>query len=139
MLTVDSSLENIPLISKYVKEIAKDFFSVTQLAEIEQAVSEAINNCIKHAYGYSDQHQITVQCTLLNNRLLIEIIDQGKPFDVRHLEEINTDFDYDPLDIINLPESGLGLKIIKNYMDEVSYQRKDGNNHWSYYKILFTD
>ncbi|SJM92444.1 ATP-binding protein [Crenothrix polyspora] len=134
MLTVDSNLENIQLISNYVKEIAKDCFNIAQLMEIEQAVIEAVNNCVKHAYGYSDQHPITIQCNLLDNNLLIEIIDEGKPFDVRCLDELNADFDFDPLDIANLPESGLGLKIIKIYMDKVSYHREDNKNRWLFKK-----
>lgn len=134
MLTVDSSLENIPLISHYVKETAKNFFSEVQLLEIEQAISEAVNNCIEHAYEYSDRHSITLNCTMLDNGLLIEMCDQGKPFDIRCLEDVNTEFDFDPIDIENLPEGGLGLKIIKTYMDNVGYRRENSKNYWYFTK-----
>ena len=138
LLTVDSRPENVPLVCASIKEMAAEFFSVDKLSEIEQAVAETVNNCIEHAYGGSVDRQITINYVLSNSHLLIEITDQGKAFDPTHLKNLDIGFDYDPLDINNLPEGGFGLKVIKSCMDEVDYRREDGKNHWSLTKFRST-
>lgn len=138
-LTIDSRPENVPLACTCVKELVTKFFPVDKLLEIEQALAETVNNCIEHAYSGSEDQQITINYAISNNRLFIEIIDQGKQFDSEHLKNLNTDFDYDPLDINNLPEGGFGLKVIKSCMDEVNYYREDGKNHWSLTKHCITN
>lgn len=137
-LTIDSRPENVPLVGSCAKGMAAEFFSLDKLAEIEQALAETVNNCIEHAYSGSEDHQIAVNYTLSGDRLCIEIIDQGKQFDPERLNNLDADFDYDPLDINNLPEGGFGLKVIKSCMDEVNYRREDGKNHWSLTKFRAT-
>ena len=137
-LTIDSRPENVPLACACVKELVTEFFPIDKLLEIEQALAETVNNCIEHAYSGSEDQQITINYAISNDRLLIEIIDQGKQFDPERLKNLNTDFDYDPLDIDSLPEGGFGLKVIKSCMDEVNYQREDGKNHWSLTKLRTT-
>jgi serine/threonine-protein kinase RsbW len=137
-LTIDSRPENVPLVGSCAKEMAAEFFSVDKLSEIEQALTETVNNCIEHAYSGSEDRQITINYALSNDRLSIEIIDQGKQFDPERLNNLDTDFDYDPLDINNLPEGGFGLKVIKSCMDEVNYRREDDKNHWSLTKFRST-
>lgn len=130
-LTIDSRPENVPLVGACVKEMADGYFSVAKLTEIEQAVTETVNNCIEHAYSGSQEQQIVINCGLLEDCLVIEIIDQGKQLNSECLMNMTTDFNYDPDDIDNLPEGGLGLKIIKSYMDKVNYRRENDHNHWS--------
>lgn len=130
-LTIDSRPENVQLVGICSKQIASDLFSVAEVAEIEQAIVEAVNNCIEHAYFGNDEGQISIKFTLSKYSLLAEIIDQGKQFDPNCLTKLNDGYDYDPLDIDNLPEGGFGLKVIKSCMDEVNYCRKDAKNYWS--------
>lgn len=135
-LTIDSCPTHVPLVGVCAKEMAVDYFSVDHLSEIEQALVELVNNCIEHAYSGQNGCQITVQYMLENDRLVIKVTDQGKQFDPKRLENLDADFDYDPLDIDNLPEGGFGLKIIKSCMDEVLYNRINGNNQWSLTKYI---
>jgi serine/threonine-protein kinase RsbW len=129
-LTIDSRPENVPLVGACAKELAGDLFSAEKLSEIEQALTEAVNNCIEHAYCGSEEFQIIIKYVLSNDCLLIEITDQGKQFDADYLKNLNTEFNYDPYNIDDLPEGGFGLKVIKTYMDEVDYRRENGKNYW---------
>jgi serine/threonine-protein kinase RsbW len=129
-LTIDSRPENVPLVCSSIIEMAAEFFSVDKLTEIEQAVAETVNNCIEHALCGSEGYQITINCELLNDRLFIEITDEGKQFDSERLNNLNTGFDYDPRDIPGLPEGGFGLSVLKSCMDIVNYRREGGKNHW---------
>ncbi|MGR9087184.1 MAG: ATP-binding protein [Gammaproteobacteria bacterium] len=129
-LTISSLPENARLAGYCAREIADEAFDAVALAEIEQAVVEAVNNCIEHACAESDQQQIAIGFWLHQDRLCVEIVDQGHAIDPEWLEDLNVDFDFDPSDLSNLPEGGMGLKIVKKCMDEVSYRNVDCLNRW---------
>ena len=92
--------------------------------EIEICLVEALNNIVKHAYKEDFSQSIKINVIIEDQSLSLELIDQGcsrKEFKKPTLE-------YDPEDIDNLPEGGMGLYIIDQLMSEISYQIKDGSN-----------
>jgi anti-sigma regulatory factor (Ser/Thr protein kinase) len=92
-------------------------------------VVESVNNVIKHAYDNKPGHQIEVTFTLYPNRLTFEICDAGKKMDSRYLPQKGSpSFEFDPNDLNNLPEGGMGLSIINEIMDQVVYTTSDGIN-----------
>ena len=127
-LTIVRNLENSRLVGLCAREIACRTFNDEALAEIELATVEAVNNCIEHACAGSDKHQIIIEFLLSDDRLSIEMIDQGQAIEPEWLNHLNANFDDADLD--NLSEGGRGLKIVKSCMDEVSYQNRDERNRW---------
>jgi serine/threonine-protein kinase RsbW len=75
------------------------------------AFGEAFNNVVLHAYG-SEGGDLEIEIEPADDRLTIRLIDYGKAFDFDSVQ--------DP-DLDNLPESGLGIYIIRACMDSVSY------------------
>lgn len=134
-LTIAGRPDNIPLAGLCGKEFASCFFPTEKLIEIEQALVETINNCVEHAYADSDGAPIKIEFKLLKDRLLIEVTDHGKQFLSNRLVQADSAFDFDPEDIDNLPEGGMGLMIIKSCMDDVSYHRNEGTNFWRLTKL----
>ena len=99
---------------------------------VEICLTEALNNVIKHAYHGVTRYGIDINIRKNEKCLEIEIIDTGDPrtkFEVPKLE-------YDPSDIENLPESGMGLYIIDQLMDEVNYITLNGKNFFTLKKWL---
>lgn len=133
-LTITSHLENARLVGLCVREIASRAFNEAAQAEIELAVVETVNNCIEHACAGSDKHPIAIEFLLSDDRLSIEMIDQGQAIQPEWLNQLNANFDDADLD--NLSEGGRGLKIVKSCMDEVSYQHRDGRNRWLLIKYI---
>jgi serine/threonine-protein kinase RsbW len=129
-LTIINNVENARLAGLCAKEIASQSFDKESVSEIELAVVEIVNNCIEHACADTNKHQIFIEFWLTEDSLTIEIMDQGKAIDLAWLDNLNTNFDFDPDDLENLPEGGMGLKIVKNCMDEVSYQNLNEQNRW---------
>jgi Anti-sigma regulatory factor (Ser/Thr protein kinase) len=132
-LIFTSDLKNSRLAGLCANEIASELFDEASLAEIELAVVEIVNNCIEHAYAGSDQHKIVVKFCLNEDRLSVEIIDRGKAIEPEQLEifngDVDLDFDFDCSDIEGLPEGDMGLKIVKNCMDVVTFKNANGYNH----------
>jgi len=87
----------------------------TFIHDVELAVGEACTNAVKYCTAaYPEDIPVQV-CFELNDKELIVIIkDRNEPFD----------FDNIPLpDFENFPESGYGIYIMKEKMDEVRYER----------------
>lgn len=79
------------------------------------ATMEAVNNCIKHAYGGSGGRPIVLSITSHSDEITIEIRDQGLPMSVDVME---------PRAMPDAEaESGRGWPIIQQWTDAVAYRR----------------
>jgi len=76
------------------------------------AFSEAINNVILHSYG-SEDGELEIEIESSADRLTIRVMDYGKQYDPAAVPEPDLD---------SLPESGLGVFIMRSFMDDVTYQ-----------------
>jgi serine/threonine-protein kinase RsbW len=124
-LTIDSNLDNVPLIATTVNKLCSFIpLSDVESYQIEVCVVEAVNNAIKHAYLNERGHEVEVIFTLYTNKLIIDICDVGRVME----HENQPCLDFDPTDINNLPESGMGLFIIDSIMDELTYRTQQGKN-----------
>lgn len=81
-------------------------FCLEGIEDIKVAVSEACTNAIKHSLD----NRFSVEYTIFENGLTIQITDSGKGYDVEAVSKPNLE---EP------KESGLGLFIIQSLMDEV--------------------
>ncbi len=100
---------------------------------VEISLTEALNNVIKHSYQNSDSKHIEVVISKNTNLIEIAIIDEGEPRKNLEIKEL----DFDPHDIMNLPESGMGLYIIKQLMDELNYYSRNGKNYFTLKKWIY--
>ena len=95
--------------------------SVSEIGEIKTAVSEAVTNCIVHAYrGTQGKIELVVRA-MENNILYIKIRDKGCGIeDVKKAME--------PL-YTSAPEeerAGLGFAVMESFMDKVSVRSSPG-------------
>ena len=79
--------------------------------EVVSAFGEAFNNACKHA-GHKGSGELEIEIDLGSDSITIRISDYGTGFRMEDVPE--PDFE-------SLPESGMGLFIIRSFMDEVSY------------------
>jgi len=80
--------------------------------QVVTAVSEAFNNIVLHAYAGREDGIIEMNIRTGRNHISVELRDFGDSFDPNEIPEPDLD---------RLPESGLGMFIIKELMD-VSYR-----------------
>jgi serine/threonine-protein kinase RsbW len=92
---------------KLVRDGADDFYN-----EVISAFSEALNNVILHAYGSKGGGELEIEIEPSDDRVTIRLMDYGKPFDPASVP--------DP-DLDALPESGIGVFIMRSFMDDISY------------------
>ena len=90
--------------------------SIEEIADIKTAVSEAVTNCIIHAYE-EKEGIIYVTCTLKNREVTVEVKDNGIGIE-------NIDMAKEPL-YTSKPElerSGMGFTIMDSFMDEMKIE-----------------
>jgi serine/threonine-protein kinase RsbW len=124
-LVIESALENVPLVGLSVNNICRHAnFSEAVSSQIDLCVVEAVTNCVKHAYNQMPGHKVEVDISLYDDRISFSISDHGE-----HMEIFQTPrLEFDPEDVEHLPEGGMGLYIIHQTMDEVSYKTEAGKN-----------
>ncbi|MGZ8216234.1 ATP-binding protein [Methylomagnum sp.] len=119
------------LIGICIRHISALAFPPEECSAIELAVVEAVNNAIEHAYGEAEEGKITVSYSLSEDGAVIEIIDRGRGMASHLLADKGNPLEFDPEDIDNLPERGMGIWLIRSCMDSAAYHSGGDCNRWT--------
>ena len=84
---------------------------------------ELLSNIISYAYTDDDEHEIDIKVELSGDRLIVTISDDGIPYNPFSTATPDTSLSVEEREI-----GGLGIHLVRNLMEEVSYQRKTGRN-----------
>jgi serine/threonine-protein kinase RsbW len=96
-----------------LREIADDV-----MADLKLALTEAVSNSVRHAYGPGGDGHVEVTYELQPDRLAIEIVDDGDGFDPDEAPSFGGGDE--------LSEGGLGIAIIRTIADEFDIQSQLG-------------
>ena len=90
--------------------------TIEEIADIKTSVSEAVTNCIIHAYP-DNEGLVRVHSKLYENEIEIEISDTGEGIE-------NIDEAREPLYTTkgNLERSGMGFTIMESFMDSLKVE-----------------
>lgn len=86
-------------------------------------LDELLSNTIKYGLSGVEGGWITVEAELQPDRLLLTLIDNGKPFN-----PLGSAVPDVTLSVEERPIGSLGIHLVRQLMDEVNYQRRDDNN-----------
>jgi len=93
------------------------------LFEINLGLDELFTNIISYGFEDKSEHQIRFSLAKDEETLVVQVEDDGKPFNP--LEAAGPAVS-DDLDSINI--GGLGIHLVKKMMDDIHYQRVKGRN-----------
>jgi sigma-B regulation protein RsbU (phosphoserine phosphatase) len=123
-LKITNELKNIDVANDSFNEFAEAVdIGMRVSLKINMCFDDLLNNIISYAYSDEGVHEIEIVAVLVNNKLTITITDDGMPFNPFAAEDPNI-----TLDIEDRELGGLGIHLVKNVMDDVSYQRKQNKN-----------
>lgn len=95
--------------------------SVDQLTDIKTAVSEAVTNCVVHAYPSKNPGMITLSCEVDDNGVEIKIKDEG--VGIKDIEKAREPFfTTKPME----ERSGMGFTVMEGFMDRVEVSKNEG-------------
>jgi len=124
VLTFPAVLENLPRFVESVRAGAESFgLNRKKVQRLELALEEALVNVASYAYPQgTGSVEVRFECRNESD-FVVEIIDQGAPFDILARTDPDTTQDIDERKI-----GGLGILLIKEVLDHVDYRREAGKN-----------
>ena len=91
--------------------------SIDEIGDIKTAVSEAVTNCVVHAYP-KHNGVITMRCEILGDTIKIIVKDQG--IGIKDIEKAREPF------FTTKPSeerSGMGFSVMESFMDKVEVEK----------------
>lgn len=128
-LLLTNNVTEIAKLGPFVEQFCEAAGLDTSLSfKLQLVLDEAVSNVVNYAYGDAKDMPITINADIKDTKegkvLCIEVIDNGIAFNpIENAPVVDT-----TLTAEERPIGGLGIFIIKELMDNVSYQRLEGNN-----------
>lgn len=124
-LHLPAELDHLSVFLEHIREIAQTAgLAEAQISRLELAVEEALVNVFNYAYsGQTRTGAVFCQVTVQVGGLTVDIVDEGPPFDPLARADPDTNLELD-----QRQPGGLGVLLIKNLVDEVSYRRENERN-----------
>ena len=123
-IQIRNRIGELERVSQFVEDIGSELGLDMELQmNLNLVMEEMITNVIFYAYPEDKSSDIELVCESHGKELTFMLSDQGKEFDPTAKEDANPD--------VNPMErgiGGMGIYIVKNIMNEVTYQRLDGKN-----------
>lgn len=126
-IQIPSIIENIRMIESFIDN-AKERFHLDEdlYGNIMIAVTEAVNNAIKHGNAGNSSKNVFLSLTLDENLLKFVVKDEGRGFDHNELP--------DPTAPENLEKpGGRGIFLMKHLSDEVEFRENGKTVELSFY------
>jgi serine/threonine-protein kinase RsbW len=89
------------------------------MADLKLALTEAVSNSVRHAYGPEGDGSVDVVYELHPDRLGIQVVDDGEGFDPDEEPTLGENDE--------LSEGGLGIAIIRSIADEFEIRSSPGS------------
>lgn len=123
-LTIKNKIQELHRVAVFVESIGMELkLDGMMLNNLELVLEEAVSNVIFYAHPEGTEGDITLVAESDGSELTFILSDQGKAFDPTLKPDVDTDVNPTERKI-----GGLGIFIVKNIMNEVTYQRLDGHN-----------
>jgi len=123
-MTIESDSSRIPSVSTSLEEVMHTHgFSSENILDTQLAVEEVITNIINHGYKNAGG-EIVISCRINVNQAEVRIRDNAPRFDPLSLPEPKLDDTIEDRKI-----GGLGVFLVRQVMDEISYRYENGQNN----------
>lgn len=90
---------------------------------VELAISEVITNIISYGYQDDSEYYIDVHLLYENDQLILRIEDDARAFNPLTISDPDTAENLD-----DRPIGGLGIHLVRQMMDDVSYSYQNNRN-----------
>jgi len=129
-LKIRNDISELNRVVAFLDELEEKWkFPAHLKSSINLVLEEALTNIIFYAFDKNTENEITIELETEGNQLEIILTDSGKPYDPTQQKEPDIN-----LSAEDRPIGGLGIFLIKQMMDQVSYQRIDNTNQLSMVK-----
>ena len=131
-ISLVNNVSEVPALAIFLGSICEDMhFDELTTTGVNLAVEEAVVNVMNYAFPKGKRSTILLEVVADADTLTFELKDQGVPFDPTAHEEVDVN------DVVQQQQiGGLGIHLIRHYMDEIAYERQNGQNVLTMKKYL---
>lgn len=123
-ITLTNDVQEVPRLNAFVDEVCEDMgCDMETTMRMNLAIEEAVVNVIDYAYPSGTVGSIDIKVTIYDNHMEFVISDSGTPFDPTKKEDVDISLPVEERRI-----GGLGIHLVRQLMDKINYERKDGRN-----------
>ena len=122
-ITLPNDIATISQLSEFVETVCEEKgLDMALTMNLNLALEEAVVNVMSYAYPDS-QGDVKVDIMIDDQKVVSILTDSGIPFDPTQKGDVDT-----TLPAEERPIGGLGIHLVKQIMDKVSYQYVDNQN-----------
>jgi serine/threonine-protein kinase RsbW len=124
-IVIHNELSEIALVRDALDQFGSELEVPAQaIVQLQIALDEIVSNVVKYSWVDDEKHDILVRITIDDDGVVLDIFDDGEPFDPRGAPE--------PLPSLagRRPEpGGVGIHMVRKLVDDFAYERIDAQNH----------
>ena len=123
-ITIPNKLEEINTIISQFEVFSQKYEVPTPIAmKINLVLDDVLSNIVQYAYPDGGEHEIICEFHIYSDHILINISDDGLPFNPLLITPPDTNLALEDRII-----GGLGIHLVKSIMDDCHYRRKINQN-----------
>ena len=123
-IKIKNHVEELERVNQFVEEIGEEMgLSMELQMNLNLVMEEMVSNVIFYAYPEGTEADIELVAESNGKELTFVLSDRGREFDPTAKEDADPDVNPMDRDI-----GGMGIYIVKNIMNQVTYQRLEGKN-----------
>ena len=123
-LRIKNQISELERVNQFIEEIGEELgLSMELQMNLNLVMEEMVSNVIFYAYPEGADAEIELLAKSDGKELTFVLSDQGREFDPTMREEADPNVNPAEREI-----GGMGIFIVKNIMNQVTYQRLEGKN-----------
>lgn len=123
-ISLTNDINEVPKMSEWIECLAEEVgLAMDKTFQLNLAMEEAVVNVMNYAYPNQLGMPILIEADIEPSRLSFVIDDTGIPYDPTQNEDPDL-----TLSAEERPIGGLGVMLVRQLMQEVSYEYRDGHN-----------
>jgi len=131
-IKLKNRIDELKHVAQFIEEIGKELGLDMELQmNLNLVLEEMVSNVIFYAYPEGTEATIELATESDGKVLTFLLSDQGQEFDPTQKDD--PDLDINPAE---RKLGGMGIYIVKNIMDHVTYQRLEGRNLLTMKKVI---
>jgi serine/threonine-protein kinase RsbW len=123
-ISIKNRMDELVRVNQFIEEIGEELGLDMELQmNLNLVIEEMVVNVISYAYPKGTEANIELKAESKGKELTFVLSDRGREFDPTMKADPDTDVNPVDRDL-----GGMGIFIVKNIMNEVTYQRLEGKN-----------
>jgi serine/threonine-protein kinase RsbW len=130
-IVIRNNIANLAALTTAMELVGAEYgMPEKSLFQVQVALDEMVSNVIKYAWPEPNAHDIEIRITARDDRVEVEIIDDGRMFDPRDAPERD-----EPLPGRRPRQGGIGVQMTKQLVERIDYARIGNRNHTTLTKL----